>query len=247
MVETAVGDGAEDTVLVEPFSDLSRNHAAFGEQTVGAAIEVFEETLSGLFSFQVATPAKVQEDNKSTTKYSVAGKLLRLPLMIQLGITAAIDQNKSTHQSIGTPPSDKSALVEGNIVALYLCNHGAFVRNKGNSVDCKGGSKAIGELPFEWGAERFLVVNAGNGRIALYSPCRRQFLAARNGNAEASVYPIGNLEDRPRCNETFRIHHRGDCIELYCDIEENANSRKVHVHGQELFQVVQIHGFEPAK
>jgi hypothetical protein len=46
MVEKVVDNGAEDTVLVEAFSNLSRNHAVFGEQTVGAAIEVFEETLS---------------------------------------------------------------------------------------------------------------------------------------------------------------------------------------------------------
>jgi hypothetical protein len=137
-------------------------------------------------------------------KCLVVGKLLRLPLMIELSITAAIDQNKATHQSIGSL-SDKSALVEGSIVALYDVDHKAFVRINGKSVDCKSGHKAIDALPFEWDSERFLVVNAGNRRIALYSPSHRRFLAAQNGRAEASVYPIGKLDGSPRCNESFRV------------------------------------------
>jgi hypothetical protein len=54
MVEKVV-DNSEDTVLlVEAFSELSRNHGVGGEQTVGATIEAFEETASGLFSIQVS-------------------------------------------------------------------------------------------------------------------------------------------------------------------------------------------------
>jgi hypothetical protein len=50
MVEKVV-DNDEKAVLVEAFSDLSstRSHT-FGEQTVGAAIEAFEEIASGSFS-----------------------------------------------------------------------------------------------------------------------------------------------------------------------------------------------------
>jgi hypothetical protein len=176
--------------------------------------------------------------------------------MIELGITAAIVQNKATHQSIGAL-SDKSALVEGNIVALYDIKQQSFVRIYGNTVDCGGGVKAPNALPFEWGSERFLVVDAGNGRIALYSPCHRRFLATRNGQAEASVYPIGKLDDRPRCNESFRAQQLTHIcnarlfehyIQLNCDIIENPSSRVMHLlNGNNHFQVVQIHGFEPAK
>jgi hypothetical protein len=251
MVEKAV-DNDEETVMVEAFSDLSRRHA-FGEHTVGAAIEAFEEISSGLFSLQVFSTAKVEED-KSVTKFSLAGKLLRLPLMIELGITAAIDQNKATHQSIGKL-TDKSALVEGNIVALFLFqdkNSRAFIRIYGTCVDWSGGPKAINALPFEWDSERFLVVNAGNGRIALYSPTHRRFLASRNRLAEASVYPIGKLDDSPRCNEIFRVEDapKGSAgqhvIQLHCDMDD---SRAMHVIHKNFiyFQVVQIHGFEPAK
>jgi hypothetical protein len=243
MVEKVV-DNDEGTVLVEAFSDLSTRNHVFGEQTVGAAIEAFEEISSGLFSLQVFTAAKVDEE-KSETTFSIAGKLLRLPLMIELGITAAIDQNKATHQSIGSV-SDKSALVEGSIVALYEVANKSFVRINGKSVDCGGGAKAINALPFEWDSERFLVVNAGNGRIALYSPSHRRFLAAQNGRAEASVYPIGKLDDCPRCNESFRVQdfENEKNILLYCDIDD---SRVMHVNNYNYFQVVQIHGLTPAK
>jgi hypothetical protein len=250
MVEKVVDNaGVEDTVLVQAFSDLSRNHAAFGEHSVGAAIEAFEEIASGLFSLQVFTAEK---EDKNVTKFSVAGKLLRLPMMIELGITAAIDQYKSTHQSIGTTlmsSSGKRALVEGNIVALYALNLGKFVRINGNSVDHGGGPKAIDKLPFEWGAERFLVVNAGNGRIAFYSPCYRRFLATQNGHAEASVYPIGKLDDCPRCNESFRVVNTedivgsaGSYIQLYCDILDDC--RPVQVKSYSRCRVIQINGFE---
>jgi hypothetical protein len=251
MVEKVVDNAGaeEDTVLVQAFSDVvPRRQHVFREQTLGAAIEAFEEIASDLFSLQVFKAAKEDEEDKGMAKFSVAGKLLRLPMMIELGITAAIDQNKSTHQSIGTAVSGESALVEGNIVALYNIGCGSFVRMKGNSVDCKGGPKVIDQLPFEWDSERFLVVNAGKGRIALYSPSHRRFLASHKGCVEASVYPIGKLEDCPRCNESFRVHvniggkntigpHR---IQLYCDMDEESQVSSI-------LQVVQIHGFKPAK
>ena len=239
MVEKVVDNG-DETVMVEAFSDLSRDHD-FGDQTVGAAIEAFEKIASGLFSLPVSTAAKDEEDNNAT-KFSPPGKLLRLPAMIGLGIAVAIDQNKATHQSIGSL-SDKSALVEGNIVALYQVTHpgNSFVRMNGNSVNCKGGPKAIDTLPFDWDSERFLVVNAGNGRFALYSPSHRRFLASQNGVAEASVYPIGKLHEYPRCNESFRVEDAQAYIQLYCDID---NSSAIQAGNSYHFQVVQIHGFE---
>jgi hypothetical protein len=251
MVEKAI-DNADETVLVEARPDLASNRA-FGEQTLGAAIEAFEEIASGLFSLQVFAPAKAEEE-KSVKKSSVAGKTLRLPLMIELGITAAIDQNKATQQSIGSL-SDKSALVEGNIVALYSPGAGSFVRimDYGNSVSVDFfDPQDIDKLPFEWNSERFLVVDAGNGCIAFYSPSHRRFLAAHEGRAEANGYPIGKLNETPRCNETFRVEDPNDgssSINLYCCIDDN---RAMHVVYQDdnsctSFKVVQINGFEPAE
>jgi hypothetical protein len=141
--------------------------------------------------------------------------------MIELGITAAIVQNKATHQSIGAL-SDKSALVEGNIVALYNVSHGSFVRLDGKWI-AKVDPKQLISSPLTGILNVSLVVNAGKGRFALYSPRHRRFLAAQNGHAEPSVYPIAvKLEDRPRCNETFREHCYGDgsCFLLCCDIED---------------------------
>ena len=186
MVEKAEAAAyGEDTVLVEAIRDLSRNHA-FGEHTVGAAVEAFEEAVSSnLFSFQFFPPAKgsKNEEGEEVTVFSVPMRLFRLPSMIALGITAAIGQNKqATRHSIGIF-SDKSALVEGNIVALYNTKTQKFLRIRGESVDFGGGAKVIDKLPFDWDFERFLVVSAGNGRIALYSPSHRRFLLSNNGKA----------------------------------------------------------------
>jgi hypothetical protein len=252
MVEKAeaVANG-EETVLVEAIRDLSRDHG-FGKHTVGAAIEVFEEVASNLFSIQVFGPAngKKNEEGKEVKKFSVPGSLLRLPSMIDFGITVAIDQNKNaTHDSIGTR-SNASALVEGNIVALYYEPHQWFVRMHGEAVDFGDRAKGKGKLPFDWDSERFLVVSAGNGRIALYSPSHRRFLACTNGEAETS-HPVENLDDRPRHSESFRIvasnsEPSSNTIQLCCEIDDN---RMMYVDGQGPihFQVVQIHGFEPAK
>jgi hypothetical protein len=49
--------------LIEAFSGLARNHA-FGERTVGAAIEAFEDIPSGLLSLKVFTAAKDEEGSK---------------------------------------------------------------------------------------------------------------------------------------------------------------------------------------
>ena len=236
MVEKVVENG-EEMVMVEAVH-------AFGEQTVGAAIEAFEEIASALFSLPALTAAKDKADKNATT-FSPPVKLLRLPSTIELGISMEIDQNKATHQSIGTL-SDKSALVEGNIVALYSVNHMKFVRMGEKSVDCSGGPKAIGKLPFDWDSERFLVVNAGNGRIAFYSPSHRRFLTSQDGLAEASSL-IGNLDDSPRCNESFRVQCLvGRPIQLLCDIDDS-RAMKIKSLNSNCFQVVQIHGFEPTK
>jgi hypothetical protein len=253
MVEKAeaVANG-EDSVLVEVMRDLSRNHG-FGEHTVGAAIEVFEEAVSSnLFSLQVLAPAKgnTNEEGGEVKEFSVPGRLLGLPLMIELGITVAIDNNikATTHHLIGTL-SDKSALVEGNIVALYNPNARSFLRIYGEAVDFDGGIKTIDELPFDWGCERFLVVSAGSGRIALYGPSHGRFLSCTDGLTEAS-HQVGNLDDRPRRSESFRIVDAPSgppSIQLCCEIDNYSLINASDNSNLTIFQVAQIHGFESAK
>jgi hypothetical protein len=129
--------------------------------------------------------------------------------------------------------------VEGNIVALMVDGSG-FLCIEGSSVTFNR-TTAINNLPFDWHSERFLVVNAGNGRIALYSPCHRRFLAAQNGLAEAGVYPIETLYDRPRCNETFRVVlYSNSTVRLYCGIDDNILLKMGKAHFLTLYKSMDL-------
>eukprot|EP00978_Attheya_sp_CCMP212_P043450 scaffold284296_cov35-Attheya_sp.AAC.1 len=81
---------------------------------VGSAIDIMEATLatSG-FGFQYPTPKNPEAKNK------VAGKLLRLPMVIKMGITHAIDTTTATETSIGKVSTKDAAMVPGNVVALH--------------------------------------------------------------------------------------------------------------------------------
>eukprot|EP00978_Attheya_sp_CCMP212_P022504 scaffold67198_cov50-Attheya_sp.AAC.5 len=219
---------------------------------VGSAIDIMEATLANSgFGFQYPTPKNPEAKNK------VAGKLLRLPMVIEMGITHAIDTTTATESSIGKVSTIEAALVPGNVVALhshdqcaYTCDldDNNFLRISGTEANFGSGAKYIGDLHLAWDFERFLVVDAGNGKISFFSPSHRRFLGCQNGSLTANGYPIASPDDRPRAHEIFQItkyaqeYGSHDYFALFCEIEGKTGS----VDGyEELFEVVQIQGFSP--
>jgi hypothetical protein len=124
---------------------------------VGSAIDIMGATLAKLgFGFQYPT------FETPCTKNKVAGKLLRLPMIIHTCITHAIDSTTATETSIGKI-STIEALVPGNVVALHSPDKNSFLGISGEEADFGSGEKNVDSLPLAWDCERFLVVDAGNG------------------------------------------------------------------------------------
>eukprot|EP00978_Attheya_sp_CCMP212_P001827 scaffold3797_cov24-Attheya_sp.AAC.1 len=110
----------------------------------------------------------------------------------------------ATETSIGKVSTAEAALVPGNVVALHNHQTNCFLRISGTGANFGSGNREIGELPLYWDLERFLVVDAGNDKISLFSPCHRCFLGCQNGVLTANGYPIVSPDDRPRAHEIFQ-------------------------------------------
>lgn len=223
----------ESTVMVDAIVSAP-------ECTVGAAIEILEAKLASK-----GIEFKVPPFTRKSEKGKVDGEILRLPTLIHLGIIHGIDKmDAATEQSIGKPASPGEALVPGNVIALYFHGGSSFLRICNERADFGGRSKPIDELPLEWDSERFLVVDAGNGNIAFYSPSHRRFLGCKNGKFSGAGYPIVNINESPRANETFEISICDNLMyfRLRCPIE---GAGILNIKGvSDLFRALQICGFE---
>jgi hypothetical protein len=211
-----------------------------GYRTIGAGIQAMEDLVakSGVVVKFAAC------DTEATQTDYVAGtppaKLLCLNAIIEIALVNAIKTGKATRESVGKVSSPAALLVPGNIIALYddkRAAGGAFYRMRFASVDFRGGNKAIDALPFQWEFERFLVVDAGNGLIALYSPSHYSFLSVVNETFVASQ-PLGNMDDRPRANESFKVVHTndGDRVKLVWVFSKKASPIQN-------WRIVQVQGF----
>jgi hypothetical protein len=93
-----------------------------------------------------------------------------------------VDAGDGSKKDWDTPldPSECFLVVDaGNSeVALYNCQHRRFIRLHDSDVDAKGegGEREAHDLPAYWTAERFAVIDAGNGRIALHNKTYNRFV-----------------------------------------------------------------------
>ncbi len=80
----------------------------------------------------------------------------------------------------GAVPADASPLEVGSEVLLYNLEHKRLVRMRASDGFADGGGQmtqeAAAAIPADWTWERFRVVDAGQGRVALYSDVSRLFL-----------------------------------------------------------------------
>jgi hypothetical protein len=106
----------------------------------------------------------------------------------------------------------------------------------------------MGQLPLAWGSERFLVVDAGNGKISLFNPRRMRFLCSKNGIFTANGHPIVSTDECPRAHEIFQILKsdiKAKYFYLFCCEIEGTNVKIQQ--GFSHFQAWQIQGFAPKK
>jgi hypothetical protein len=70
-------------------------------------------------------------------------------------------------------------------VFLYNPHHKRFVRMMGDNVNGGGGEIEMDALPAAWDSERFVIVNAGGGEIALHNATHRRFVRLIGKDVEA--------------------------------------------------------------
>eukprot|EP00978_Attheya_sp_CCMP212_P031071 scaffold116148_cov24-Attheya_sp.AAC.1 len=177
MVEKEVED--EEAVMV---------HAIKPAPDVGSAIDILEATLATA-GVVLQGPTLGPTPKNPEAKNKVAGKLLQLPMLIHMAITYTIDTSTATETSVNKVLTKEAALVPGNVVALHS-NINCFLRISGTGANFGGGKKFKNELPLAWDSERFLVVDAGNGKISLFGPSHRRFLRCQNGVLTANGHLI---------------------------------------------------------
>lgn len=154
--------------------------------------------------------------------------------MVEIGVLGATYAGTATLESVGKETT-KSALVPGNVVALHWGI--TFARIYNGVADFGGGPRGTRLLPYWWHSERFLVVDAGDGHVAFFSPVEARFLtlSLANGSIGASDH-IHILDECPRPNESFLVtdESANGQVELRCP----SVGRRYSV------TVVQIAGFD---
>ena len=84
-------------------------------------------------------------------------------------------------------------------IALYSPSQGRFLRMIGDCVDGGGGRRRFDQLPDEWHSERFCVVIANEGEIALYSVPNQRFIRMDNDadvSGKGGIMGAGELGTR---------------------------------------------------
>lgn len=215
--------------------------------TLGAAIEASEERVRNAGVIVEFIPPNGLEGtvapSMSTScgvggaSSAVPGRVIRLPKLIDLAISQAIDYGRVSETDIGLRSNDATAVVEGNVVALYVANSKAFVYMNGKDVKHLHSADAKLPLSLEWG--RFLVVSAGPDRsVAFYNPIHRRFLAAAEDEGfEASACQASHADDHPRAAESF---HPGPWNAPNKGIRFRNHLR----HRSYYLEVVQVRGFD---
>ena len=108
-------------------------------------------------------------------------------------------------------------------------NSNRFVRAWGDSVDSGGGPMRLADLPPEWESERFTVVDAGGGEIALYNATHRRFVRMdQHGKVDGGGGPKAQHELGKWCLERFTVVDAGE--------------GRVALHGRTANRFVRMHG-----
>ena len=113
----------------------------------------------------------------------------------------------------------RNLLVPGSIIALHSTEHNRFVRMTRQSRMDASGKKRWNSIPSDWTAERFRVVDVGNGDIALHSAARNRFMRMNEKKyiMDRSVVKDWNKFPSGWKRERFRVVDAGKGeIALHC-------------------------------
>ncbi|CAJ1441752.1 unnamed protein product [Effrenium voratum] len=93
-------------------------------------------------------------------------------------------------------------LIPGSTIALYRKDAKKFLRMNGADMDSASWDDPKNPLPYDWSWERFTVVDAGSGQIALHSSVHNRYVRMSDANMDtsghnaASQLPDGWTDER---------------------------------------------------
>eukprot|EP00913_Durusdinium_trenchii_P030664 g28719.t1 len=168
--------------LVPPLSTLNRLSDMLSE-----FIEVFAKVAATVVR-------QVLEDKQSLVQQAVESKFpaavdTKLKALAALRDFTAHDVKKVVDE---VPPPQ---LIPGSTIALYSPRAKRFLRMNSNAdMDSSGQWDVTKAIPYDWSWERFTVVDAGSGQLALHSSIHNRFVRmARGDEMDVSGICAANL------------------------------------------------------
>jgi len=166
------------------------------ECTVGGAIRLMQARIVEKLEIDLPSDETERMDTIS-----------RCPYIIGLAYFHAICKGEADKENLGTRGSIDDIVV-GNVIALKSYYGFMNIADDGSlKLGCSANSTTnTSSLPPRF-SECFLIVAAGNERVALYNPWYQKFVhVTADGIMETTnSYKVHHLDDRPRMDESFLL------------------------------------------
>jgi len=172
------------------------------EYTIGTAIRIMEANIVKNLGIELPI---LQEGSNEVSRCADAISMAFFHTMYKGGV------DKQTLGCMGSIDD----LVPGNVVALEPTNlNGKYFLNaiNDNNYVIIGKSQGPSGSHFTRICECFLVVSAGNGRVAFYSPFNQKFVHTdvRKYLRIGYINKVCSMYDRPRMDESFTVKKAND-------------------------------------
>jgi len=140
------------------------------------------------------------------------------------------------------------------VAALKPCYNKGFLNATKNDYVTVAGSRFLTGSPFSRITECFLIVSAGNGRVAFYSPWYQKFVQADNyGNLKTvNSNKVCSMHDRPRMDESFTVKRANHLVvekdlsvKIFTAVDRSYEVRYKYSSDNSTspFHVYKVHGF----
>jgi len=171
------------------------------EYTIGTAIRIMEANVTEKLGIQL--PNFQEGSNEISTCADV----------LSMAFFHTIHNSGVNKQTLGCMGSIDD-IVPGNIVAFRPINHSGCLNAivAGNNFVKVGEPQGPSNSCFTRICECFLVVSAGNGRVAFYSPFNQKFVHTdvRKYLRIGYINKVCSMYDRPRMDESFTVKKAND-------------------------------------
>ena len=133
--------------------------------------------------------------------------------------------------ALGAPPHRAPQALPGSVVALRNAYHRRFVNLHPHDMHFSEEKDANFDMPDWWTFERFTVVDAGNGQIALHNALHNRYVKM-GPNGDMTVSPVRNLHDpfpHDWFSERFTVLSAHDIFDGVIGLHNSAHGRMLRM------------------